>query len=260
MNDMDILNQQAIDAAISHHWEDAVALNKKILALNSDKLEPNLRLGFAYLQLEDMKMAKKYYQKALRIQAKNPVATENLERITILEGEKSKHPIKTKATLSPSLFLEVPGKTKSASLVNLGQKKHLAELDIGESVILKVKKRKIEVRTSSGDYVGYLPDDISKRMIFFIDSKSEYSAYVKEATQSRVVIFIREEKKGPRVAHHSSFPSSINFDLTLRDVDEDHEGNEESPIEEDEWTKMVASEAEEEPVKGYHNPEEEEDE
>lgn len=260
MNDLDILNQQAIDAAITHHWEEAVELNKKSLAVNSHQLEPNLRMGFAYLQLEDMKMAKKFYQKALRIQAKNPVAMENLERIAILEGQKSKHPIKTKATLSPSLFLEVPGKTKSVTLVNLGQKKHLAELDIGEAVLLKVKKRKIEIRTTDGDYVGYLPDDLSKRLIFFIDAKSEYSAYVKEASSSRVVIFIREDKKGPKVAHNSSFPSSINFDLTMREPEDEHEGSEESSVDEDEWTKMISTETEEEPVKVYQGQNDEEDE
>ncbi len=259
MNEVDILNQQAIDAAIAHRWEEAVELNKKVLELEPNKLEPHLRLGFAYLQLEDMKLSKRFYQKALRIQAKNPVALENLERISILENQKTKHPIKTKATLSPSLFLEVPGKTKSVTLVNLGQKKHLAELDVGESVLLKVKKRKIEVRTTDSDYIGYLPDDLSKRLIFFIESKSEYGAYVKEATPSRVVIFIREDKKGPRVAHHSSFPATINFDLTRRDVDEDHEG-EESPTDEDEWSKMISSEAEEEPMKVYQPPEEDDEE
>lgn len=259
MNDLDILNQQAIDAAIAQRWEEAVTLNKKILTADPHKLEPHLRLGFAYLQLEDMKLAKRFYQKALKIQAKNPVALENLERISILEGSTTKNPIKTKATLSPSLFLEVPGKTKSVSLVNLGQKNHLAELDIGEAVLLKTKKRKIEVRTTDGDYIGYLPDDLSKRLIFFMDAKSEYSAYVKEASQSRVVIFIREDKKGARVAHHSSFPTNINFDLTTRDVDEEHEG-EEAGIEEDEWSKMVSStENEEEPVKVYQ-PEEDEEE
>lgn len=250
MNDIDILNQRAIDAAISHKWEDAVELNKQALEIDPNKLDANLRMGFAYLQLEDIKKAKKFYQKALRIQSKNPVALENLDRISVLEGDKGKHPIKTKATLNPSMFLEVPGKTKSVSLVNLGQKKHIAELDIGESIVLNVKKRKIEVRTPSGNYIGYLPDDLSKRLIFFIEANSQYSAYVKEASGSRVVIFMREDKKGPKVAHHSSFPAIVNFDM-IRDSEEEHADNEDSSNDDDEWTRMLTHDQEEEPVKDF---------
>jgi tetratricopeptide (TPR) repeat protein len=259
MNQVDSLNQRAIDAAIAHKWEEAVNLNKKLLDLEPQRLDAHLRLGFAYLQLEDIKKAKKFYQQALKIQSKNPVALENLERIAILEEKKTKNPIRVKATLNPSLFLEIPGKTKSVSLVNLGQKNHIAELDIGENVALSLKRRKVEVRTVDGDYIGVLPDDLSKRLIFFIENKSSFLAYVKEAGATKVVIFIREEKKGPKVMQYSSFPTNANANMYIKEPDEDADQEE---SDEDEWEKIVASEPDEEVKNAYQigSSEEEEDE
>src|SRR5918911_3740302 len=110
MNDLDILEQRAIDSAIASEWDKAVEFNKKILQKEKNNIATYLRLGFAYLQLEDIPQAKKYYKHALTIQPRNPVALENLERIEILQATNSKNPIKEKAVLNPSLFLETPGK------------------------------------------------------------------------------------------------------------------------------------------------------
>jgi tetratricopeptide (TPR) repeat protein len=267
MTDIESLENQAVDAAVAQKWEDAAALNKKILDIDANNVDANLRMGFAMLQLEKIKEAKKYYQKALKLQPKSPVALENLDRISILEESSGgkKPGIGIKATLDPSLFLEIPGKTRSVTLVNLGQKNHLAELDIGEKVDLKLRKRKIEIRTMNGDFIGYLPDDVSKRIIFFIEAKSEYSAHVKEANSTKVVIFVKEEKKGAKVAHYSSFPSKTAIITTPRDRDEDDEDNDEDEEEgQDEWSKIVgAADQDDEPKEDFsvdHDDEEESEE
>ncbi len=263
MTDIDSLEQQAVDAAVAQQWDAAISNNEKILEIDPENIGANLRLGFAYLQIEKMKNSRKYYQKALKLQPRNPVALENLERINILEeSSNGKSPsIKIKANLNPNLFLEIPGKTKSITLVNLGQKNHLAELDIGEAVDLKLKRRKIEARTLTGDFIGYLPDDVSKRMIFFIEASSSYTAHVKEANSSRVIIFVKEEKKGPKVAHYSSFPSRAAVIPTPRDNDDDDEENEDDAEEQDDdWTKIVGSTEAEEEIKHDYSVDREEEE
>lgn len=263
MTDIDTLEQQAVNAAVAQKWDAAVELNEKILHLDKTNIGATLRLGYAYLQQEMMKESRKYYQKALKLQPKNPVALENLERITILEESAGgKNPsIKTKAILDPNMFLEIPGKTKSVSLVNLGQKNHLAELDIGEKVEIKLKRRKIEVRTLTNDYIGYLPDDVSKRMIYFMEANSTYTAYVKEANSNKVVVFIREENKGAKVAHYSSFPSKTAIVSTPKDEDDDNEEDaEESDEENDDWNKIVSAGETEEEAKHDYPVERDEDE
>lgn len=245
------LEQQAIDAAIENNWESAVELNKKIIAADKQNVGAHLRLGFALLQSSQIDQAAKVYRAALRLQPRNQLATENLERIEIL-GKKSGTGKKTeKKNLDPNLFLEVPGKTKTVQLTNLGQKIHLAELSIGQQVELKSKKRRLEVRTLSGNYIGALPDDISKRLIFFLDSDSEYLTHIKEASLSRILVFIKELTKGKKVQNFISFPAnSANLHNPLHvesegdDEDEDGKGDHD-----DDWTEDNSSDNDDEEEK-----------
>ncbi len=249
MNDIEILEQQAIDAAINQRWDTAIELNKKIVAIDKTMLDPYLRLGYAYLQTKRIKEAREMYNKALRIQPKNQVAMDNLERIIILEDKETKIIDQEGPVLDPKIFLEVPGKTRTVSLVNLGQKNHLAQLNVGQEVQLIPKSRKVEVRTKNGDYIGSLPDDLSKRLIFFLKAKSKYRAYIQEAALTRVMAFILEEKKGKGVAHFMSFPANIQTNLDqMHASDDTAEHEDDMGADEDEITYIAnnLSEREEE--------------
>lgn len=245
MNDIELLEQHAVDAAINLRWEDATRINNEIIKLDPKNESAHLRLGFIYLQRKDVAKAKKYYSKALRLQPKNSVALQNLERIKILEDEKISAKGGEQVAFDPDLFIETAGKTKMVALTNLGQKNVLAGLTIGQPVQLKIKKRRVEVRTSSGDYIGTLPDDLSRRLIFFIKGKSEYVTYIKECTITRVIVFIKEEKKGRGVNHQISFPQNIQKKLEESPSASGEEKDEESLGEEteehvDAWEKMAA--------------------
>lgn len=214
MDEIDTLEQQAINTAINSWWQEAIKLNKKILSHNKKNLPALLRLAFAYLQIEDLNRSKKYYRQAIKVQPINSVAKENLERIEILQSKRFKKTNKSKIFFNPDLFLETVGKTKSVKLVNLGQKNILAQLMVGQQIILKTKKRKVEIRTKDNDYVGSLPDDLSKRLRLFIKAKSQYSAYVKENNLNNLIIFILEEKKGKKVAGYVSFPVDLSKNIS----------------------------------------------
>lgn len=230
MDDIEILEQQAIDSAINLQWDEAIGLNKQILKNDKDNVDACLRLGFAYLQLKDISEAQKYYTKSLKLRPKNQVAMENLERLEIMElkDHPSHKKNKLNTAINPSMFLEVPGKTKTVSLVNLGQKKHLAAVSVGQEMELKQKKRKVEVRTKNGDYLGCLPDDLSKRLLFFLKAKSEYRANVQEASLTRLVLFIQEESKGKKVMQYTSFPANIQTNLDQMENAEDGTDGEEA--------------------------------
>lgn len=244
MTDLTLLEQQAVDAAINADWATAITINKKILHENSEDIDACLRLGFAFLQSNDLKEAQKYYKKALRIQPKNIIAMEHLEKIEILES-KNKAKTTTKSKYDPDLFLELPGKTKTVHLVNLGQKEDLAGRNIGEEVLLKEKKRRLEVRSLENEYIGTLPDDISKRLIYFIQEGSEYKTYIKEIDMTDMVVFIKEESKGTKVRQYPSFPSNPHVMLTdiqhaeEDDEEKDEDDDEEVDIEEDEEVDMT---------------------
>jgi len=103
------------------------------------------------------------------------------------------------------------------------------------------------MRTESDEYIGALPDDLSKRLIQFMKAKCIYSAYIKESTLTKVVVFIREEKKGKALSNHVSFPqnSQKNIDqianLSSSEQQDDHEDAEEL----NDWEKIATETTEE---------------
>ncbi|PIY69290.1 hypothetical protein COY90_01370 [Candidatus Roizmanbacteria bacterium CG_4_10_14_0_8_um_filter_39_9] len=241
MNDLELLEAQAIDAAINLQWDDAVDLNNQIIKANGANEGAFLRLGFIYLQLKDIPKAKKFYLKALKLQPRNSVALSNIERISVLETSKMSKDLTRSISFDPDLFIETAGKTKTVALVNLGQKSVIAGLTIGAPIELKIKKRRVEVRTPKGDYIGTLPDDVSKRLITFIKAKSLYTTYIKESTLTRVIVFIREEKKGRPVTHYISFPQhpQHKIDESLLSEDGQETAEEEADEHVDQWEKLV---------------------
>jgi len=254
MEEIDSLETQAIDAAIQANWARAIELNTQILTIDRKNIQALLRIAFSQLQKGEYAQSKKNYHKALRLQPKNSVAHQYLEKIEILEQGTAKP--QTKNAFDPHLFIESFGKTKMTALTNLGQKQTLALLSIGQQMELRIKKRRVEIRTQTDEYVGTLADDISKRLILFIKAKSTYTAYIKEVSFTKVIIFIREDKKGRSVNHHISFP--INLQKNIEQIGESTAAqpgangeHAEEPVEEDDdnslndWEKMVAEQTEE---------------
>ncbi|OGK62639.1 hypothetical protein A2334_03290 [Candidatus Roizmanbacteria bacterium RIFOXYB2_FULL_38_10] len=243
MDDIELLEQHAIDAAMNLQWQNAIELNNQIIKLNKDNESAHLRLGFIYLQLKDVTKAKRYYSKALKIQPRNSVALQNLERIKVLEKAKTQKSGDAQVSFAADLFIEAIGKTKTVALANLGQKNVLARLTIGQPVCLKIKKRRVEVRSLAGDYIGNLPDDLSKRLIFFLKAKSSYFTFIRESTFTKVIVFIKEEKKGKGVTKQISFPLNIQTKIIETPPNQSGEEKEEETEDQEEhidaWEKMA---------------------
>lgn len=247
MEEIELLEMYAIDAAIKANWPLAIEFNIKILDIDKKNVQAILRMAFSYLQIGNYEESKKQYHKALRLQPKSTVAHQYLEKIEVLEQGKSKPQVTT--NFDPHLFIESFGKTKTVLLTNLGQKQILARLSIGQQIQLKIKKRRVEIRTDDDEYVGTLADDISKRLILFINAKSTYTAFIKEVHFTKVVVFIREDKKGRSVSHHISFP--VNLQKNIQQIGDPSQHSEEAAGDEEDdnslndWEKMVAEQTEE---------------
>lgn len=244
-----ILTEKAINEAVSGNFAKAIEYNELILKTDKTNVDALLRLGFAYLHEAQFKAAKKAYSKALKLQPANIIAKNNIQKIEILEkkSKTSAAQIKKDVLLDPNLFLNIPGKTRTVLLKNIGQASVLAKLKIGQKATFQIKKRRVEVRTADNEYVGALPDDLSKRLIAFLQAKSEYLVFIKEATKNSVDVFIKEEKLGSAVRRFTSFPKNIQENLkTITDEDEDatvegedHEHAEEAEDEESDHEKPI---------------------
>jgi len=234
MEEVKKLENQAVEAAFNNKWNEAISLNKKILNIEEKNFDAMLRLGFAYFQKQEFKKAKTIYQKGLKIQPNNPVIINYLKKIEVIEKNKKMNQKMNNILTNPELFLEIPGKTKSVTLVNLGQKEVIAKLNIGEEVNLIIRRRRIAVKTKNNEFVGNLPDDIGKRLIILIKGGNQYLVFIKEISLNNIVVFIKEEKKSKKLQRFISFPSSAtkNF-LEMRNEEERSEENEEEIDNED---------------------------
>lgn len=212
MKDISNFEKQAINNAMNGQWEEAIKLNESIIKIDKKNIEAYLRLGFANLQLNKIKKAKQFYLLALKIQPNNGFVKKNLEKIKILDSKKL---ISSNTTpLDPLLFVDIPGKTKTVSLVNCGPKSVLAKLTVGQKAFLIVKKRRVEIRTEGKEYVGCLPDDLSKRLAIFIKNGGIFSVYIKETSLKSITILIKEEKKGAKMMKFVAFPSDLSVNLS----------------------------------------------
>lgn len=206
---MELKKTQAIQTALVGDWNAAVTINQTILEEFPDDIDTLNRLAFAYASIGNAKEAKSLYQKVLSLDVHNPIALRNLKRLNG-GATSSNHPIQMN-----NIFIEEPGKTKVVELINVAEKKILAQLRAGEYVILQVKRMKTFVLDGQKQYIGMLPDDVGRRLIEFINGGNEYEAYVKTIDNLRLLIFIKETKRSARFKNQPSFPSFDKMRFSL---------------------------------------------
>ena len=107
--------------------------------------------------------------------------------------------------LSPNLFIEEPGKTKTIILTNIAPVNVLSQLSIGDTVVLTAKKHSIEVRDINKTYIGALPDDLAFRLLRFLKGGNSYHVCIKNTAKNNVTVFIRETKRGKRIGSRPTF-------------------------------------------------------
>lgn len=211
----DFATARAINAALKLNWEEAVKLNSEIIKEDKFNTEAINRLAFAYLKLGKVSEAKTSYEKVLKLDPYNQIASKNLERIGAIKSKTFTE--SRELAMSPLTYLEEPGKTKIAECVNIAPLTTLSALSCGQNVILKPRNHTVEVRTDSGTYLGALPDDLSFRLIKLTAAGNIYQTLVKSVGKKKLLLFIREVKRGKKYANQPSFVGSggyLGLDVT----------------------------------------------
>lgn len=197
-----LLEKKAIKAAIQGAWLKAIELNNQILVQNPQNIPALNRLAKAHWETGNLTATKKIYQKVLKIDQYNPIATKNLKRLT---GKTKKSVVGSKKLPSAEVFLEEPRKTKIVQVIRLTSPQRLAEIDSGSEVILVPKKHFIAVTRQDGVQLGSLPEDLSRRLIPLIKEGNRYEAFVKKIERHNLEILIREISRGRRFKDLPSF-------------------------------------------------------
>lgn len=229
------LHQQAIDAALDSKWELALKLNRQIIKLDPQNVDALNRLAKAEMELGRVNQAKKYYSEVLKIDPYNPIALKNLK---IMKSFKSNGPScmpNVQGRLSPSLFLQEPGKTKMVSLLKVAEPQKLSQAFCGMRVEMAIKNRKITVVDTGGNYLGVLPDDISHHLLRLAKGGNKYELFVKSIRVNSLSVIIKETFRSKKFKNQPSFleyaegSSSTNMITPIEtgNSDEDTEETEE---------------------------------
>ena len=198
------LENQAVKAALAQNWEKAIEINKKIIKENSQNIPALNRLARCHWELGNIKQAFKTYKKVLKIDNFNPIANKNFTRLS-KGGKIKKNLNKKRNPFSSKVFLEEPGKTKIVSLVRLAEPDILGKLNNGEKVIMVAKKRLVSIQNEEGNYLGTIPEDLSLKLIKFMNGGNQYDVFIKNIDHQTLQIFIREISKGKKYNDVASF-------------------------------------------------------
>lgn len=222
------LNHQAIDAALESRWEDAIKLNRQIIKLDPENVDALNRQAKAYLELGKANLAKKYYSLALKFDPYNPIAIKNLKMIKAFKGNGQPHLNGHNGKLSPSLFLQEPGKTKVVTLLKVAEPQKLYSTYCGMPVDMIIKSRKVTILDKEGGYLGVLPDDITHHIVRLIKGGNKYEVFIKSIKVNGLSVLIREIFRSKRFRNQPSFlenhsNSPITEIINTKDFDDSDE-------------------------------------
>jgi hypothetical protein len=195
---------EAIQLAVDGRWEEAVELNRYILATFGPDEATHNRLGKALTELGRLEEAKAAYDACLSINPLNLVARKNSSKLeSLLNAKEALKGGGVKVDLN--LFVEEMGKTTTTTLREVAEDvcSKVAPGDVAE---LRVDGDSIEVDTVRGVRVGSLEPKLARRLIKFIQGGNRYQAGITSCEGDTVRVIVREVYQDPKFAGKPSFP------------------------------------------------------
>lgn len=207
-NDIQNLSQIAIKSAITKDWDKAIETNQKILEISPNDIPTLNRLGIAYSMSNNNKLAIETFNTVVKLDPKNNIAKNNLSRLKISKSTPLFNP-----DIKNISFIEEPGQSKIIPLVNGGEPKVISTINIGDPVEIIALKYKIKVLSKDKQFIGYIPDIISHRLIQLIKLGNKYKAVVKSTNPKNLQVFVSETYSSKRLKGLPSFPLDENEQL-----------------------------------------------
>jgi tetratricopeptide (TPR) repeat protein len=189
---MQPLDKQAIHAALSGNWPEAISINSQLVEKNPLDVDAYNRLAFAQAQLNDISSACKTYQKILSIDPENPIALKNLARFKEIHNC-IKHENGYGTPVNPEEFISDTHKIRLVTLVHPAPPSVLAAVCPGQKLVSHRKGYEIQIQDENNVYVGSLPDDIGRLIIKNQETLYEY--FVKEVQDKTVIIVLKQHQR-----------------------------------------------------------------
>ena len=219
------LSKQAINLALQGRWEEAEAINRRIIEQFPADAETHNRLGRALTELGDFGGAKEAYFRTLELVPQNTIAKKNLARLTSLSESMatlrdnsdriltSRGPTRRVAL---DLFMTEMGRAGVVDLRNVASGNVLAKMTFGNQVHLEVREQHLIVRSEDGEYLGEVEPRQGLRLVQLMQGGNSYDAAILNVEDSKVHVVIKEMYQHPSQAGRPSFPVKAEEHLRTR--------------------------------------------
>ena len=202
------LLDEAINAARSAEWTDAVESNQKILEMGPDVAAQN-RLAKALWEQGELAQAREHYQSALALDPTNRIAERNIGRLRFLMAEAGSKTVAAGVGIKASvgIFVEETGKTGFAHLIELANTTDLGRVNPGDLVELTPTVHRLAAK-ANGSRIGSVEPRVAARLLTLMADGNKYAAGVTSLGDKDVRIIIRETYQDPANYGKVSFPTA----------------------------------------------------
>lgn len=210
--------QRAQQLAADGEWQEAVELNREILAAAPNDVQAHNRLGKALSELGRYGEAHASYARAVELDPTNQIARRNLQRLEPLKDREGDDQAaeRRRTQARQSMFIEEIGKTRVTELSKLADDATLAQMTSGDQVELRTEGKYIVVFSEDGLRLGQLDTRLSQRLNTLIKGGNRYSAAVTAVEPGLLRVIVRETYQHPSQAGRLSFPADTNKPLAPR--------------------------------------------
>jgi hypothetical protein len=195
---------QAIQLALESKWEEAVTVNRSILAVHPTDVDTWNRLGKALLELGRYGDSLEAYTRSVELDPVNTIAKRNVDRLAALQDVEPRRP-EGAVKVAQDLFIEEVGKTGVTVLQGVSREV-LATLTAGDEVYLEPGRNLISIKNAGDDVIGTIEPKLGLRLLRLIEGGNRYAAAVKSVTDSDAELIIKEIYRDPSQTR-LSFPA-----------------------------------------------------
>jgi tetratricopeptide (TPR) repeat protein len=195
---------QAIQLALESKWEEAVTVNRSILAIHGTDVDTWNRLGKALLELGRYGDSLEAYNKSLELDPVNTIARRNVDRLSTLQDVEPRR-AEGVVKVAQDLFIEEVGKTGVTTLQGV-TREILATLTAGDEVYLEPGRNLISIKNAADEVIGSIEPKLGLRLLRLIEGGNRYAAAVKSVTDNDAELIIKETYRDPSQTR-LSFPA-----------------------------------------------------
>lgn len=218
---------QAIELALESKWEEAVTVNRGILAVHPNDVDTWNRLGKSLLELGRYADALEAYTKSLELDPVNTIAKRNADRLSTLQDVEPRR-AEGVVKVAQDLFIEEVGKT-GVTVLHGVTREILATMTAGDEVYLEPGRNLISIKNAGDEIIGSIEPKLGLRLLRLIEGGNKYAAAVKSVTDTDAELIIKEIYRDPSqtrlsfpaVGGDSSRPYIRESLLRLGDDDDD---------------------------------------